>query len=442
MEVDEKPIITADVDISSTDKCHSSNSGSRSASISEFEHLLDLTVSSGRLPAKLLLSSSTQTTRSLDGSLVPQLTLPVACILEADSATSSVLKPIWMWQSPNTVTSIGIGVFGDQTELPTVVVADTAGKLTLLKHTAAMDGDGELTTTQLDTKFSCISSMTLGNLANHTYLDVVVGDALGTVAIVLGGQQMFVRKEIGSSITCLAIESRPGRRPWVIVGDSFGAITSFDLHNSATTKTRLRDAALSVIDTSKPVCHMIRCIHPVALFDDQEICSRYLLVCDGSPFLYYLTDGNCAAVVKLPSQISCITSGYLSKQSMTNSACASNTSMTQIAVGGLDGYIYMVDKLKVELYANIDFTVTRLVPHRPPFFVLSDPDLLLCAGHCALLFVFQNKRLLHRLKTDAWVWDICSFNSKSQFVFCMLDNSVHAMRFKESDDEEGELVEE
>ncbi|KAJ1339240.1 hypothetical protein BSLG_006378 [Batrachochytrium salamandrivorans] len=382
MEVDEKPIITADVDISSTDKCHSSNSGSRSASISEFEHLLDLTVSSGRLPAKLLLSSSTQTTRSLDGSLVPQLTLPVACILEADSATSSVLKPIWMWQSPNTVTSIGIGVFGDQTELPTVVVADTAGKLTLLKHTAAMDGDGELTTTQLDTKFSCISSMTLGNLANHTYLDVVVGDALGTVAIVLGGQQMFVRKEIGSSITCLAIESRPGRRPWVIVGDSFGAITSFDLHNSATTKTRLRDAALS------------------------------------------------------------ITSGYLSKQSMTNSACASNTSMTQIAVGGLDGYIYMVDKLKVELYANIDFTVTRLVPHRPPFFVLSDPDLLLCAGHCALLFVFQNKRLLHRLKTDAWVWDICSFNSKSQFVFCMLDNSVHAMRFKESDDEEGELVEE
>ncbi|KAH6577652.1 hypothetical protein BASA62_000774 [Batrachochytrium salamandrivorans] len=411
MEVDEKPIITADVDISSTDKCHSSNSGSRSASISEFEHLLDLTVSSGRLPAKLLLSSSTQTTRSLDGSLVPQLTLPVACILEADSATSSVLKPIWMWQSPNTVTSIGIGVFGDQTELPTVVVADTAGKLTLLKHTAAMDGDGELTTTQLDTKFSCISSMTLGNLANHTYLDVVVGDALGTVAIVLGGQQMFVRKEIGSSITCLAIESRPGRRPWVIVGDSFGAITSFDLHNSATTKTRLRDAALSVIDTSKPVCHMIRCIHPVALFDDQEICSRYLLVCDAS-------------------------------KPMTNSACASNTSMTQIAVGGLDGYIYMVDKLKVELYANIDFTVTRLVPHRPPFFVLSDPDLLLCAGHCALLFVFQNKRLLHRLKTDAWVWDICSFNSKSQFVFCMLDNSVHAMRFKESDDEEGELVEE
>ena len=51
--------------------------------------------------------------------------------------------------------------------------------------------------------------MALGNLAHQTQLDIAIGDASGAVALVLGGKQIFIRKDIGSSVTCLAIQSRP-----------------------------------------------------------------------------------------------------------------------------------------------------------------------------------------------------------------------------------------
>ncbi|KAJ8327085.1 hypothetical protein QVD99_005048 [Batrachochytrium dendrobatidis] len=414
------------------------NSTAPVCAIPDFEQLLQLTVQSGRLPAKLLIATKDAIDMDLNGS-----TLPVASILQSGDAATSVLKLIWTWQSPSVLSAIRIGMFGNQSDVPTVVVTDTAGKLTFLKHRPEVEGDGQVTATELDTKSSCISSMALGNLAHQTQLDIAIGDASGAVALVLGGKQIFIRKDIGSSVTCLAIQSRPTQRPCVVAGDSFGAITTFDFHDSVSTKIRLRDAVLPVLNTDVPACHMIRCIHPVTLLDSEGVLSHYILACDGTPFLYYLVAGHCVACVKLPSQISCITSGQLLKvPQSTNTVSQADTTKSQIAVGGTNGYIYLVDNLVVSMYANIDFPVTCIIPHRSPSFTPTEADLLLCAGHCANLFIFQDKQLLHRFKTSAWVWDMCSLDAKSQFAICTLDNLVQVIRFKADDDEEGELVDE
>ncbi|KAI8926115.1 hypothetical protein BC831DRAFT_550147 [Entophlyctis helioformis] len=399
-----------------------------------FESLLADVVAKG--PLALLAQTPTTGTAADTAGTRPDTT--------ADTTDTS-LELLARWHSAHDVTGVAF-VAG------AVTVSDNAGRLTALglDRPAGTQPSTQSTTQPLtlavdqqhiDTKGSCVAALAAGNLAPHTPMDLVAGDASGTVAVVLGGEQIFTRKDMGSPISCVAVQPLPDRLARIVVGDTFGAVTTLDMMGAVAWKARLAHITLPQ-PPDADACRIIRAVHPVAIRDAGGAVSHYIAVCDGRRALHLVAEGSCHASIPLPSQIQCIASGQFLPLPLPSAAgqpadpLGGGTVDQDIAVGGLDGRIYIVSTaglqdpeqrtFQVISYANVGFAVTRLARFRPSWLAssASTPDWLLCAAQIGKLHVYSGGALLHAVDTGAWVWTLDVAAADDRIALGLLDRSV------------------
>ena len=241
----------------------------------------------------------------------------------------------------------------------------------------------------IDTKGGNITSIAVDRIAPNKASDIVVGNSDGLISIILNARHVFGRRNIGSPVNAVAVQAVKGSEALIVVGDTFGTVTALNLHGSVAWRVRLRDVALmdnlKLKNTFEPrtTCDMIRCVHATSILDTEGVLSHYVLVCDGTPFVYFMSEGECVFSLSAPCIINTICHGEFFKRGQK-----------QIAIGGEDGIIYIIDEyFNLVEYINVHHPITRLVAWSSVLFDDDALDLLLCAGHFSSLNIYKRREV-------------------------------------------------
>nr|KAJ3414403.1 hypothetical protein HK105_001789 [Polyrhizophydium stewartii] len=455
----------------------------------EFERLLEELALLGRLPDELLRPTQQRLGRASvpDVDLTPAVA-PEMGMLAAPSGSWSH-DVLWSWRSPTTVSAVAMRRINDGAG-PTLVVGDTAGQVSRVVRNKS----GEITTTQIDTKGACVAGIALGRLGPTPGLDMAVGDAPGKVSVLLGCEQVFLRHSVGCRPLIIAGDSAGTITAFDLHATVAWRCRLREVAPGGADSGQPQSSDMGVDSAPEPEpCSIIRCILPVSIVDEEGTRGDYVLACDGTPNIAFLGgSGQCVLSVGLPVQASVMAMGFFwtgprdpSRKSkkkrrsrgpieMRNPATPVHNSGTpsagssahsgpldtpkQIAVGCLDGFVYLVTTapspfknhvtgesllgaFSVVRFVHVDFPVTHVAECRPAGQLDPDePSLLLVAGHFAHVEVFSKGLLFHRIKLDAWVWQISVADDDSAVALSLLDNSVQVVGLRrlgrgEPDDE-------
>lgn len=227
-----------------------------------------------------------------------------------------------------------------------------------------------------------ISCMASAKLVPQSELEIVIGDSDG-ISVVMGGTHVLKQSHVGGPVTAIAAYTGNDGNAEIVASNSQGMITCLDVYGH--TQWRMSLASASEAHDGG----MIRCIMVAKLLDMYSRASVYTLVLNRSKCLSFLSGNNLVLNLDLPSSCHTMCQGRFWKSKDANGAKNfDNPHFSQVALGGADGTIFLVDNFEVFEYSKIDFEITVIDSIR-----LSDVDLVVCGGHFCSLLVFCQGRV-------------------------------------------------
>jgi len=315
------------------------------------------------------------------------------------------LQLVWEKQMPFCVTSIAVGQ-AFKYNLNKLLMGTDDGRVIIYsnKNEEAV----------LETKGTAIQIIVVHDVTKFGSLDITVGDAAGVVTL-FSNHRILNRSTLSHSITAMIADTDMVDQSCIIAGDSGGTLTAISPQETQVWKTRLTDALTSIsLSTTESLDTKIRCMLSVTLPDKFNIMTHFIVLCAGTKHVLFFNEGSLVLALPVPSKVNTICSGYFEQ----------GVNKLQLALGGEDGVIYIVNDYVVHKYVRVDITITKLIPMK----TAQNFDDLVCIGHFNALKIYRERKLIAVKKTADWVSDVAigdiNDDKNDEIVVCLLNNTV------------------
>ncbi|KAK9768665.1 hypothetical protein K7432_000500 [Basidiobolus ranarum] len=281
---------------------------------------------------------------------------------EVEQESTFSCTQVWnRWLDQNINTLVVGKMFADQAEADVILGTDTGNIIVINSNKKDVI---------LDTKADAIQTLLLHDVTRLGGSELLAGDSQGTI-ITFCREQILSKQSFGSSVKCLEVYFDALNGFEIVSGDVSGVITAF-LPHWRLWRISLYDETFKLPraylnDTDDPA---IRCLLSVILPDVHGVDTHFILACDGSPYVHFLQKGTLTKSLELPSLINCMCYGYFTENDAPEKAL-------QVALGGNDGNVYILENFKVSKHINIDHPVTNVKRLKAE----GATDILLCTGH-------------------------------------------------------------
>lgn len=282
----------------------------------------------------------------------------------------------------------------------------------------------------VDTKGGPIQCLATHNVTRLGQIDMLSGDAHGTLTVVCG-QQILSRQSLAShAVTCLLVQE-DGRGYIEIVSCSERGLVTACQSSCQLWTINLND----FVKGSRRSFVTVKSLLSVELPDCHGHSLQYLLVADDTRHLHLVLHGQIVTSLKTPAVVTAMAQGTFvpsSQLDVGNNPVSAGGSCKQVALGTITGAIYIFYNMAIteEEIARAERPITHLAA-----LTLADSpvDLLMCAGHFKALSVYRQGKLVHRHSTSDWVnalvtADVDKDGSKEVIIGCM-DRTVTALKF-------------
>ncbi|ORY04807.1 hypothetical protein K493DRAFT_311200 [Basidiobolus meristosporus CBS 931.73] len=324
---------------------------------------------------------------------------------------------VWRrWLDQNINTLVVGKMFADQAEADVILGTDTGNIIVINSNKKDV---------VLDTKADAIQTLLLHDVTRLGGSELLAGDSQGTI-ITFCREQILSKQSFGSSVKCLEVYFDALNGFEVVSGDMTGVITAF-LPHWRLWRTSLYDETFKLPraylnDTDDPA---IRCLLSVILPDAHGVDTHFILACDGSPYVHFLQKGTLTKSLELPCLINCMCYGYFVEST-------SPQKPHQVALGGNDGNVYILEDFKVRKLMNIDHPVTNVKRLK----MEGTTDVLLCTGHMNGAQLYKDGRLIHQIETDDWIHGVgigdIDKDGADEIAFSLLNNEVLVYKYRHS----------
>ncbi|KAJ3089706.1 hypothetical protein HK102_005720 [Quaeritorhiza haematococci] len=347
------------------------------------------------------------------------------------------LRTQQLWSKPlphSSVNAMSVGI----SETPTVfgdgcviVLGSGTGQVKALN--SAQDPG-----TTFETKGANITALCVHRLFPHSTLDIITCDARGSLTIT-HKQQILTKHDLGTPLLCLTIHTNLLGETEIVVGDQLGAVTAF----TATDRLwKVQLGGIMVVDHPNPLSPRRDVIRSVV----SPVLSTSSQSPDGRLRQRYSPSIRCMLSANLEDKYGGMCQGRFwnrdparslgEKEDETASASEGFIKGNQIVLAGEDGNVYIMDHFEIFLYAETEYTLTRVCgvplpqsglqqrqtqgeyrrrdgmdnfsPSNVSAAVSEDVQYLLVAGQFCGVHVYKNGKLHHTIETDEWVHDIAT----------------------------------
>ncbi|XP_028398736.1 uncharacterized protein LOC114522281 [Dendronephthya gigantea] len=299
--------------------------------------------------------------------------------------------------------------------------------LPTMKHSAEEITLKELI--KLETKGGPVQILCLHNITKFGSVDLIVADTKGTLTF-FGNKQILYKMAISEGcISALTVDIDAAQNLSIVLGDHEGNVVGC-LPHCTQWKLRLSDLISSNKNSSEA---MVTSLLSIKLPVSPSLVSNYVLVADSHKNLYVLQNGNVVRTLDMPSTVSTMCVGYFLDGLDTNTPLSPHSSVTtrtgtphQVALGMIDGRIFILNNFSLTLYANIKLSLTKIVACS----LGKTMDTLLCCGYFNSMLVYHNGKRLHKVRTDDWVSSIKVVPSRGKHEHCVylgtLDGTIQS----------------
>ncbi|KAG9292859.1 hypothetical protein G9A89_016221 [Geosiphon pyriformis] len=298
----------------------------------------------------------------------------------------------------------------------------------------------------LETKGGPIQSMLIYDVTGFGCPDLIVGDSYGAISI-FEREQLIGKRNISASVKHMAIFHDAVNGFEIVVGDSAGVLSAFTASYDIwrlklTDETDILPREIREgMEENVALDPAIRCILCVSLLDSHQIETKYLLACDRSPFVHFLQGGIRRLSIPVPCVVNAMCSGYFSRKDNFDPeifVSKNNTSAaTQVALGGDDGQVYLLEDYTIVNLLKMDQPITNLKSFRPHDLDSTETDFLLCTGYFNEIRVYKDAELICSIITEDWVCCIMvgdvDGDGEAEFVIGMMNQVVEVYGCDSSD---------
>ncbi|CAG8452242.1 7243_t:CDS:2 [Ambispora gerdemannii] len=334
-------------------------------------------------------------------------------------------KRLWTRKLASSVNCLIVGALPSERsskavikETSHIIVGTNEGKIFMFGE----DKEGIM----METKSGPIQSIVLCDITGFGIPDIIVGDSYGSVMI-FEKQQLVVKRELGAAVKHMTMFRDAVNGHELVIGDSAGVLSALTLYQDGMS-----------FDPS------IRCMLHVTLLDQFQIPTKFLLVCDRSPYVHLIQSGIRTLSIIVPSSsiANAMCSGYFRRKDIFDPEVVNirydMPSAVQVVLGCEDGNIYIMEDYTIHNMLKMDNPITDVKRFRPHNLESTETDFLVCIGHFNEVRIFKDCEPLRSIITDDLVSaiDIGDANNdgRPELIIGMLNNTIEVYGYDDEND--------
>ncbi|KAI8882566.1 hypothetical protein K501DRAFT_323911 [Backusella circina FSU 941] len=348
-----------------------------------------------------------------------------------------LFQKLWSSKLQDSINCLSVGkpFLEELSEENDILIGTTAGRVLILNETKPVEG-------LLETKGGSIQALHLHDLTGFGTLDLAVGDSDGVVTL-FTRQQILSKRDLGSPIRQLCIYSDLVGGCEIIAGDSNGAITSFQQHEGLWKLNIAEESAkLATLGTRGRKSPAIHCMLSTILKDRFGMDMACLLVCDGSPLVHFIQNGERIQSLQTPTVIQSLCAGHFLNNETLKRFIRPEKMMhgtykldfQQVLMGGQDGYVYIMIDFEIYQWFRVGFSITSVIQFRPNSLGEDETDMVICTGHSNEVLIYQNGIQISHILTSEWPHAITlgdvNADGQDELVLGLLDKKIEVYQWE------------